>query len=914
MITVSDGTLTAALPAFSIAVTNVNDAPTISGNPATTVAQDQLYSFTPTGADADAGATLVYSITNKPGWATFSTTTGTLTGTPTNADVGSTSDIVITVSDGTLTASLPTFSIAVTNVNDAPTITGNPATTVAEGTAYSFTPTGADADDGATLAYSIANQPSWADFSTTTGALTGTPTNADVGSTTSGIVITVSDGTLTAALPAFSIAVTNVNDAPVGLPTISGTATQGETLTADTSGITDADGFFTPPNFLYQWKADGADISGGLAATFILTQSQVGKEITVTVSYTDRGRNDESLTSAATSAVVNANDAPTITGTPATIIAEDTAYSFTPIGADVDAGATLTYSIENKPSWADFNAATGALTGTPGNDDVGITVGIVITVSDGMMTASLESFSLVVTPVNDAPTITGNPATTVAEGNAYSFTPIGADVDDGATLAYTIVNKPGWADFSTTTGALTGTPTNADVGSTSGIVITVSDGTLTAALPAFSITVTNVNDAPTISGNPATTVAEDTAYSFTPTGADADDGATLVYSIANKPSWAAFSTTTGALTGTPTNADVGSTSGIVITLTSGSDTVSLPAFSIAVTNVNDAPTITGNPATTVAEGNAYSFTPTGADVDDGATLAYTIANQPSWADFSTTTGALTGTPTNADVGSTTSGIVITVSDGTLTAALPAFSIAVTNVNDAPVGLPTISGTATQGETLTADTSGITDADGFFTPPNFLYQWKADGADISGGLAATFILTQSQVGKAITVTVSYTDRGRNDESLTSAATSAVVNANDAPTITGTPATTVAEDTAYSFTPIGADVDAGTTLTYSIENKPSWATFDAATGALTGTPDNDDVGITVGIVITVSDGMMTASLESFNLAVTPVNDAPTITGNPATTVAEGNGLQFHPDWGRCGRWCNPGLYDCQQTRLG
>ena len=371
-------------------------------------------------------------------------------------------------------------------MNDAPTITGNPATTVAEGTAYSFTPTGADADDGATLAYSIANQPSWADFSTTTGALTGTPTNADVGSTTSGIVITVSDGTLTAALPAFSIAVTNVNDAPVGLPTISGTATQGETLTADTSSITDADGFFTPPNFLYQWKADGADISGGLAATFILTQSQVGKEITVTVSYTDRGRNDESLTSAATSAVVNANDAPTITGTPATTVAEDTAYSFTPIGADVDAGATLTYSIENKPSWADFNAATGALTGTPGNDDVGITVGIVITVSDGMMTASLESFSLVVTPVNDAPTITGNPATTVAEGNAYSFTPIGADVDDGATLAYTIVNKPGWADFSTTTGALTGTPTNADVGSTSGIVITVSDGTLTAALPAFN--------------------------------------------------------------------------------------------------------------------------------------------------------------------------------------------------------------------------------------------------------------------------------------------------------------------------------------------------------------------------------------------------------------------------------------------
>ena len=890
VITVSDGTLTAALPAFSIAVTNVNDAPTISGTPNTTVAEDTAYSFTPIGADADAGATLVYTIENKPSWATFDAATGALTGTPTNADVGSTtSDIVITVSDGTLTAALPAFNLVVTNVNDAPTITGTPNTTVAEGTAYSFTPTGADVDDGATLAYSIANQPSWADFSTTTGALTGTPTNADVGSTTSGIVITVSDGTLTAALPAFSIAVTNVNDAPVGLPTISGTATQGETLTADTSGITDADGFFTPPNFLYQWKADGADISGGLAATFILTQSQVGKAITVTVSYTDRGRNDESLTSAATSAVVNANDAPTITGTPATTVAEDTAYSFTPIGADVDAGTTLTYSIENKPSWADFNAATGALTGTPGNDDVGITVGIVITVSDGMMTASLESFSLVVTPVNDAPTITGNPATTVAEGTAYSFTPIGADVDDGATLAYTIVNKPGWADFSTTTGALTGTPTNADVGSTtSGIVITVSDGTLTAALPAFNLAVTNVNDAPTISGNPATTVAEDTAYSFTPIGADVDDGATLAYSIANQPSWADFSTTTGALTGTPTNGDVGSTSDIVITVSDGTLTASLPTFSIAVTNVNDAPTITGNPATTVAEGTAYSFTPIGADVDDGATLAYTIVNQPSWADFSTTTGALTGTPGNADVGST-SGIVITLTSGSDTVSLPAFNLAVTNVNDAP----TISGTP--------DTTVAEDTAYSFTP---IGADVDDGATLVYSIAnkpswATFSTTtgaltgtpgNADVGSTSGIVITLTSGG--DTVSLPAFNLAVTNVNDAPTITGTPDTTVAEDNAYSFTPIGADVDDGATLIYSITNKPSWATFSTTTGALTGTPTNADVGSTSGIVITVSDGTLTAALPAFNLAVTNVNDAPTISGTPATTVAEDTAYSFTP----------------------
>ena len=94
-------------------------------------------------------------------------------------------------------------------------------------------------------------------------------------------------------------------------------------------------------------------------------------------------------------------------------------------------------------------------------------------------------------------------------------------------------------------------------------------------------------------------------------------------------------------------------------------------------------------------------------------------------------------------------------------------------------------------------------------------------------------------------------------------STVSNVNDAPTITGTPSTSVDEDQAYSFTPTGADVDAGTTLTYSITGTPSWASFDTSTGALTGTPDNDDVGTDSDIVITVSDGDATASLSSFSI---------------------------------------------------
>ncbi|MEJ2043084.1 MAG: cadherin-like domain-containing protein, partial [Reinekea sp.] len=306
----------------------------------------------------------------------------------------------------------------------------------------------------------------------------------------------------------------------------------------------------------------------------------------------------DSDTGATTIGITAVNDAPTISGTPATTVAEDSAYSFTPTASDLETDP-LTFSITNKPGWASFSTSTGALTGTPGNDDVGTDSNIVISVSDGTDSTDLASFAIEVTNTNDAPTISGTPATTVAEDSAYSFTPTGADVDVADTLTYSITNKPGWAAFSTSTGALTGTPTNDDVGTTSNILISVSDGTASADLAAFNLTVTNTNDAPTISGTPTTSVNEDSAYSFTPSANDVDAGDSLTFSIANKPGWASFSTSTGALTGTPANGDVGTASGIVITVSDGTISADLASFDITVVNTNDAPTISGTPATSV---------------------------------------------------------------------------------------------------------------------------------------------------------------------------------------------------------------------------------------------------------------------------------------------------------------------------
>ena len=95
----------------------------------------------------------------------------------------------------------------------------------------------------------------------------------------------------------------------------------------------------------------------------------------------------------------------------------------------------------------------------------------------------------------------------------------------------------------------------------------------------------------------------------------------------------------------------------------------------------------------------------------------------------------------------------------------------TQRNSPPTGVPTISGTAQVGQTLTADKSGITDADGLENA-TFSYQWLAGDVDISGATGASYRLTDSEEGKAAKVTVSFTDDAGNQESLTSAVTSTV----------------------------------------------------------------------------------------------------------------------------------------------
>ena len=111
---------------------------------------------------------------------------------------------------------------------------------------------------------------------------------------------------------------------------------------------------------------------------------------------------------------------------------------------------------------------------------------------------------------------------------------------------------------------------------------------------------------------------------------------------------------------------------------------------------------------------------------------------------------------------------------------------VANVNDAPTGSASISGTPTEDQVLTAINT-LADEDGLGT---IGYQWQRNGVDILGATSTTYTLTQTDVGTSIRVVASYTDGQGTHESVISAGLGPVANVNDAPTgsvsISGTPA--------------------------------------------------------------------------------------------------------------------------------
>ena len=162
------------------------------------------------------------------------------------------------------------------------------------------------------------------------------------------------------------------------------------------------------------------------------------------------------------------------------------------------------------PSWLDFNFSTstgGVFSGTPDNDDVGGGNYHPFYGYTGL--SGNQTFTLTVTNVNDAPTISFTEVETDGtQGEEYSQVITASDVDhETSELTITLKSAPDWVEFDAETNTVSGTPTSGDVGSNT-ITLTATDSDGGTSDNSYTVNVANVNDAPEISEPTAATITE----------------------------------------------------------------------------------------------------------------------------------------------------------------------------------------------------------------------------------------------------------------------------------------------------------------------------------------------------------------------------------------------------------------------
>ena len=611
------------------------------------------------------------------------------------------------------------------------------------------------------------------------------------------------------------------NSPATSAPTIRGSAQVGETLTADTSGIADADGL-TNATFSFQWVAGGSDISGATGSTYTLTASDQGQTVQMRVSFTDDAGNEETLTSVATASVAArpnslATGAPTISGT--VRVGETVAAGTTGI-SDADGLDNASFSYQWVRSEGGVDTDIGGATSATYElqaAEQGHPVKVRVSFTDD---------------AGNEETLTS--AATAAVSATFPGTPRSLEVETAGTGELAVTWQPPESNGgSDVTGyrvqwklATSSWDTEADVSSATatGTSYTITSLALDTEYAVRVIATNSVGDGPpsaerTETARARTSEPQDSTPNTAATGAPtisgkAQAGETLTADTSdiaddNGLDNASFSYQWVSYDGNA-DTDIPGAAGSTYTLVPADEG---KAFRVRVSFTDDDGHQESLTSALARSERPYALS---ASASDGA-VALTWKLPVGWP-YSSTFQILRNRPelgetepqglvkylqapgnahTDTDVAA---GVLyvyrvkgVDPFGYPLEASQP---VEIRTAAAAPVennpasGTPTISGTAQVGETLTADTSGIADEDGLDNAA-FSYQWLADDTAISGATGSTYTLVAADEGKAIKVYVSFTDDNSNDESLTSAATGAVAaapptnnEAAGAPAISGT----------------------------------------------------------------------------------------------------------------------------------
>ena len=623
------------------------------------------------------------------------------------------------------------------------------------------------------------------------------------------------------------------NSAPTGLPGIGGTPQVDQTLTADTSPIDDEDGLENV-SYGYQWIAGGTDIDGATGSTYTLTSSEQGKTIQVRVTFTDDADNQESLTSEATEAVAAApasltaafHDLPdshdgSTAFTFRVLFSEDVGISYVNMRDDAfslsEGGVTGARRVDGRSDLWEITVEPGD------NSDVGITLsanrscattGAICTREDSPRQLTNSPTATVTGPAEAPPTNTSAAGAPTISGTPQVEQTLTADTssitdEDGLTnVSYAYQWLAGGSAISGATGS-SYTLTASEQGQTIQVRVTFTDDadnaeTLTSVATVAVAAAPNreATGSPTIGGTPQ---IDQTLTADTSAISDEDGLSNVSYSY----QWIAGGSDIAGATGstyTLTASEQGQTIQVRVTFTDDRDNAET-LTSAATVEVAAAPA----PLTaSLPDSRFQSARHNGADDRPQVIVAFSLpvaSFQKTTPSLSLTGATVSSVRRHEENGLENAWIFFLDADGdgdilfSLATGQPCDSggictedgrtlslgVQVTlpgpdeegepdnpepdDPNSPATGAPTIGGTPQVDQTLTADTSGIADADGL-TKVSYSYQWTAGGSDIDGATGSSHTLTASEQGQTIQVRVTFTDDRNNSESLTSVATDAV----------------------------------------------------------------------------------------------------------------------------------------------
>ena len=867
-IVASDGSL-ATEGVATIEVTDANDAPqliedTLSFREGVTGQIGELRAIDPDGGN------LFYTLLDGPEGVFSITSRGVLSATTAlDYEAQDGYELSVEVSDGTL-SSTGTITVEVTDVNERPSIAAGTLEPAHEDAEYSHTFSVSDPDNTGFIEVTYDGLPDW--VSTNDDMIYGTPANSDVGETE--ITVTVTDNGGLGASQSFTLAVLNVNDAPV-LAAAPIEATEdtaySANLVATDDDIASGDELTFSYEGLPEWMT--GDASGYIEGT--PANEDVG-ETSFEVTVTD-------LSGASTSAsyavvVANRNDAPRLIDPSLPAAVEESYYeqAFTAQDDDEIHGDSFTFSFDDLPSWLE-GADTGVVSGTPGITDAGEYT-IVVRVTDTHGASDFVSVTFAVNNTNQVPVLSDQAMADADEDSLYAHTFAASDDDLEDELTFSYDALPSWLEETETAGVVEGTPTNDDVGSYT-ISVTVTDLEGATDTGSFTFNATNTNDAPVLAETPLSSAREETLYeqSFSASDDDSIHGDSLIFSYDNMPAWLE-GTEDGAIAGTPGISDAGSYT-IEVTVTDGQGASDSASFGFDVTNSNQTPVLSDQTMADADEDSLYQHSFSATDSDQGDELTFTYEGLPTWL-TGAEDGSVEGTPLNEHVGSYEVTVTVTDKEGATDSGT--FTFDVTNTNDAPVLVADTLASGTQDVEYTHQFTATDDDDS--DTATFTYtdlpSWLAGAED--GSIVGT--PANSDVGThSFTVTVTDTDGASASETFELV----VDNTNDEPTIAAATLDDATEDVAYEFTLVAADIDSthGDTLEFTYADLPVWMTG-TVDGVVSGTPTNEHVGTAV-FSVTVTDATGGSATAEMTVSVINVNDAPEITARAEFDYAEDSG---------------------------